>query len=110
MKIYLVRTKARELVGIFTCHRQQLFKLVDEVATPDQCEFTTLPAGGIVYPGKGLEIPLDFSGETRSARTAFTENWWNKMAARAGDPDELSWTNITFGPIANIRVLEHGNG
>ena len=53
MNIHIVRLqKNKEIVGIFVSRdRDELWFLTDQVTDPGECEFASLPRGGIMWPG-----------------------------------------------------------
>lgn len=52
MSVFLVRVRAnRAAVGIYSCDREDLEILIDEICDPSACEFKTLPPGGFIFGG-----------------------------------------------------------
>lgn len=94
MSAYLVRIKeGKDIVGIFVCEGpKMLFDLVDECTSPVECEYTTLPSGGIYWPGPAVEVPfLRLSSdelEHPGGEFDFTESWSRKLF------DEAKWKDI----------------
>jgi hypothetical protein len=57
---YVVRLRGSgELAGIFWAASPfDLHAHVSEVAEPTECEYSTLPPGGIVWPFKAVAVPM----------------------------------------------------
>jgi hypothetical protein len=57
---YVVRLRENgELAGIFWVTSPfELHEQVSEVAEPTECEYSTLPPGGIIWPCKTVRVPM----------------------------------------------------
>lgn len=101
MAAYLVRLKNNaELVGLFVSPTVDLlWEFVDECCDPSECEFVTLPSGGIYldqagaptvptkieYPFEDQDIPDWFTGATLS------ELWLDVFYSKSRGP---SWQPV----------------
>lgn len=90
MPAYLVRTiQKHDLVGVFyAANVYDLAYMIDEVLDPNECEYTTIGPGGVIWEDPAISIPLpgratedDDGGEEEEAElipwkdARFTENW-----------------------------------
>jgi hypothetical protein len=60
MPTYLVRIiETRDLVGVFSADNiHQLIIIVDECTEPDECEYTRMGPGGIMWTSPAVPIPI----------------------------------------------------
>ncbi|KZD20349.1 hypothetical protein A4A58_19100 [Tardiphaga robiniae] len=60
MPTYLVRIiETRDLVGVFSADNiVQLIDIVDECTEPDECEYTRMGPGGIMWASPAIPIPI----------------------------------------------------
>lgn len=106
MPAYLVRTiKEHDLVGVFyAANIYDLAYMLDEVLDPDECEYTSIGPGGVIWGEPAITIPVPSKDDDdeddgnlipwKDAR--FTENWallaynesgkrWKKIAVTVED-------------------------
>jgi hypothetical protein len=89
MPAYLVRTiDEHDLVGFFYAEEMHdLIIAVDECLDPGDCEYSELPAGGIMWTSPAVAIPLDDGDKDETdeddkqnipwARVDLTDSWWD---------------------------------
>jgi hypothetical protein len=100
MAAYLVRTiHEHDIVGFFAADEiDALLMTVDECTDPAGCEYLELPAGGLMWTGPAISVPLnpgkDDLGtdgqELPWAKVQLTDLWWSAVYGYSDD----EWTEF----------------
>ena len=80
MRVFIVRRQDdQQLVGVFVAGTLAgLSNLVDECCNAVECEYRSMPAGGLYWPAVAPAIPLK-GEEPVMAETSLTWSWWDEM-------------------------------
>ncbi|WP_441242505.1 hypothetical protein [Tardiphaga sp. 768_D3_N2_1] len=87
MPTYLVRIiETHDLVGVFSADNiVQLIDIVDECTEPDECEYTRMGPGGIMWGSPAIPIPIAIPEDADGGEpdpmpwgeASVTETWWD---------------------------------
>ncbi|MDN4981784.1 MULTISPECIES: hypothetical protein [unclassified Bradyrhizobium] len=102
MPAYLVRLiDSRQIVGFFFVDQpEQLANSVNDWTEGDRCEYVKLPAGGLMWPGSAVAVPMTPGPENDAnwdipelpfASATMSESWLNLLY---GYPPTLRWTKL----------------
>jgi hypothetical protein len=103
MPTYLVRTiDEHDLVGIFVASSLlELALLIDEGLDPGICEYLRIGAGGIMWTGPAVAIPVPSSGDDAISddpipwsEATFTEGWEEPLHGYG--PSKGKWKPLEF--------------
>ena len=98
MPAYLVRSiDSRQIVGLFFVDQaEHLANSVSEWTEGDGCEYVKLPAGGIVWPGAAVAVPM-------SPGTESDANWDMPELPFSSATMSESWLNLLYGYSPTLR-------
>jgi hypothetical protein len=114
MPAYLVRSiDSHQIVGLlFADHPKSLARSVQEWTERDDCEYVELPAGGLVWAGSAVRVPMS-TGIERStdwtipelpfATATLSETWLDVLY---GYKPELRWTKFRARKAAQSTSAE----